>query len=240
MNSRIPVSHWLLNRPVAHRGLWDETVPENSLVSYERACAAGYPIEIDVHLTRDGEIVILHDDDLKRLCGVEGLVADKTLAELKQLRLLGSEETVPLLSEALKAVRGRVPFLIEIKGDANRGLEEKLVSMLRAYRGEFAIQSFNPFILKKIRKLAPDFLRGILATWYYPAMPKWKQAFLRSLKSCMFAKPDFVSYDVNHLPNKYVAAKKLPLLCWTVRSVPAQRKAKSLGGNIIFENFIPE
>lgn len=241
IRSRIPASHWLRTVPVAHRGLWNESVPENSLTAYERAIRAGYPIEIDVHMTLDGALVILHDDDLSRLCSVPGLVREKTSAQLRELTLLGTDEKIPFLKDVLDLVAGRVPLLIEIKDHPNIGpLEEKLVTMLRRYRGDFAIQSFHPFILRRIRKLAPEFLRGLLATWYYPAMPKWKQSLLRTLRSRVFCQPDFVSYDIGHLPNKYATAKRFPLLCWTVRDIATQRKAKSLGANIIFENFIPE
>ena len=239
--SRIPETHWLRTTPIAHRGLWDETVPENSLTSYRRAIEAGFPIEIDVHLTTDGKIVVAHDDDFSRLCGVQKPVRECSSQEIRTFRLLGTEEPVPFLDETLALVDGKVPLLIEIKDHPDPGpLEEALVRMLRNYRGAFAIQSFNPFLLKRIKRLAPEFLRGLLATWYYPAMPKWKQAFLHSLRSRIFCQPDFISYDIVHLPNRFVRPKRTPLLCWTVRDVATQRKAKSVGGNIIFENFLPE
>ena len=112
----------------AHRGLHsrDKSIPENSLAAFERAASAGYGMELDVQLSRDGEVVVFHDDDLKRVCGVEAKVADLTLEELRKLRLCGTEETIPLFSEVLKCVRGRGALIVELKnGKRNKELCEK-------------------------------------------------------------------------------------------------------------------
>ena len=85
----------------AHRGLHGPGVPENSLAAFRRAAEAGYGAELDVHLTRDGRLVVIHDGDLERMCGVPGRVAEKTAEELAALRLAGSEEHIPLLEEVL-------------------------------------------------------------------------------------------------------------------------------------------
>ena len=77
----------------AHRGLHsrDKSVPENSLEAFELASRAGYGIELDVQLSKDGQVVVFHDDDLKRVCGVDCRVDEKTYAELTELRLCGTE-----------------------------------------------------------------------------------------------------------------------------------------------------
>lgn len=82
-----------------------------------RAAEAGYGAELDVHLTRDGRLVVIHDGDLERMCGVPGRVAEKTAEELAALRLAGSEEHIPLLEEVLPLFAGRAPLVVELKTD---------------------------------------------------------------------------------------------------------------------------
>ena len=71
----------------AHRGLWNGERPENSLAAFRAATEQGFGIEMDVHLTKDGQLVVFHDDSLQRMCGTEGIITERTLAELKELRL---------------------------------------------------------------------------------------------------------------------------------------------------------
>ena len=113
----------------AHRGLHtrDRAVPENSLEAFRLAARAGYGIELDVRLTRDGQVVVFHDNDLKRLCGVDKRVDELDWAELQKLKLCGSEEGIPLFSDALDVIRGRGPLIVELKnGPRNRELCEKI------------------------------------------------------------------------------------------------------------------
>ena len=69
---------WLFDRPIAHRGLHDEQYPENSMPAYEQAIAHDFNIEIDVHVSKDGEVVVFHDDNLKRVCASTPCVASTT------------------------------------------------------------------------------------------------------------------------------------------------------------------
>ena len=96
MKGRIEEGHFLVARPIAHRGLHGNGVPENSAAAYIKAIEAGYPIEMDVQLTKDLQVVCFHDDDLKRMTGVDSLIYDKTYAELKELRLAGTDERIML------------------------------------------------------------------------------------------------------------------------------------------------
>ena len=107
---------WLFDRPIAHRGLHDEQYPENSMPAYEQAIAHNFNIEIDVHVSKDGEVVVFHDDNLKRVCGVDKLVKDCTVKELKSYPLANSEYVIPTFKEFLALVDGKVGILCEIKG----------------------------------------------------------------------------------------------------------------------------
>ena len=76
-------------RPYAHRGLWGEGIPENSLAAFRRAAEHGFAIELDVQLSRDGEVMVFHDYTLDRVCGKAGRPCDFTAAELSQISLSG-------------------------------------------------------------------------------------------------------------------------------------------------------
>ena len=114
---RKPADERLL-RPYAHRGLHGDGVPENSLEAFRLACEAGYGIELDVQTARDGTVVVFHDYNLSRMTGKDALLSELDLSELKSLRLYGTQESIPTLREVLDLVDGRVPILVELKGES--------------------------------------------------------------------------------------------------------------------------
>ena len=153
-----------LYRNYAHRGLHTEdgTVPENSLPAFRAAAEAGYAVEMDVHLTADDQLVVFHDDTLERMCGVPGVIDDFTLAELRVLRLGDTDCVIPTFAEALEALGGRVPLLLEVKrGHNNRRLCALTLAALRTYGGPYCVESFDPTIVAWFRRNAPDILRAI-------------------------------------------------------------------------------
>ena len=146
----------------AHRGLHGDGAEENTLEAFERACCAGYGIELDVQLSRDGEVVVFHDDSLRRMTGDARRVDQLDWAQLRALRV-GAGGRIPLLSEVLAQVDGRVPLLVELKnGRRNRALCAATLAQLREYRGAYMIESFNPLMLRWFRRRAPEVLRGQL------------------------------------------------------------------------------
>ncbi len=235
---RITENSWLLSKPIAHRGLWDEKAPENSISSYKKAIEFGYPIEIDVFLTSDGHLVSFHDDYLARMTGEKGLIYNKTLAELKSLRLNGTLEKIPTLDEVLELCENKAPLLIEIKNQPNKLVVDKLVARLKKYKGEFAVFSFNPLYMKKVKKLAPEFIRGILADTFNLDKSRLVRYIVKKMPlNCIF-KPDFIAINYKSLPLKFKKTKNKPTLAWTVID---QKTADSVTpyANIIFEKFIP-
>ena len=155
-----------LCRNYAHRGLHTEdgSVPENSLPAFRAAAEAGYAVEMDVHLTADDQLVVFHDDTLERMCGVQGVIDDFTLAELRALRLGKTDCVIPTFAEALEALGGRVPLLLEVKrGHDNRRLCALTLEALRTYTGPYCVESFDPTIVAWFRRNAPDILRGQLS-----------------------------------------------------------------------------
>lgn len=91
--------------------------PENSLPAFRRALERGYGVELDVHLTGDGRLAVIHDKNLKRTAGVDAEVSGLSAAELKAFQLEGTGETIPLLEEVLPMFQGGPPLLVELKAD---------------------------------------------------------------------------------------------------------------------------
>ncbi len=237
---RIAKNSWLLTKPIAHRGLWNENIVENSLTAYKNAADNGYPIEIDVFVTTDGKLVSFHDDSLKRMTGEIGLVYNKTLAQLKALKLNGTNEKIPTLDEVLEICENKTPLLIEIKNQPNKKVVDMLIDRLKKYKGEFAIQSFNPLYIKRVKKLAPEFIRGILADTFNLDKSRLVRWIVRKMPLNCFCKPDFISINYNSLPLKTSKIKDRPVIAWTVTNQQTANKIKPYSSNIIFEHFIPE
>ena len=236
---------WLLSRPVAHRGLHDPRagVPENSLLAFRLAIEAGYPIELDVRLLKDGQIVVFHDDSLQRLTGRPRNIEKCRLADLADLRLLATSERIPTLDEVLELVAGRTPLLIETKNTRtkDRRLEQALAQRLDGYTGPVAVQSFNPYSMEWFAGNRPAITRGHLSGDFRDRpLPWYRRLPLAHLMLTRWSRPHFINYDVRCLPQWAVTNKKrlgLPVLGWTVRSLEEARQAKAWCDNIVFEGF---
>ena len=235
---------WLVEYPIAHRGLHTDEMPENSLGAFQNAIDNGYPIELDVHLTCDGTVVVFHDDSLARVTNKDGYVKKLTKDTLKDYSVFGTKYTIPTFKEVLDLVDGQVPILIEVKNTGKVGeLESALLKILKDYTGEYAIQSFNPYVLEWFKKNAPQIARGQLAGYFKGEKLSFikKFALKRMLLNKKISCPDFISYDARNVPNRFVNKyKNLPLLVWCVRSQDEYLKKVKYCDNIIFENFEPK
>lgn len=237
----------VLRTDYAHRGLHDETAPENSRAAFSAAIAEGYGIEMDVRLTADKIPVVFHDDSLARVCGIEGKVSAMTLEELRTARLGNSEEGIPTFAEFLTLVSGQVPLLIEIKGeDSNTEVCEKIADLLDNYDGLFSVQSFNPLYLSWFKQNRPGFLRGLLYSNFVrsnPEMSAVRKYALTWMLLNFLARPDFVAYHHEYphgLPLMLCRdVFNIPCLTWTVRSNEAASKCHP-AASIIFEHFRPD
>lgn len=231
---------WITTRPIAHRGLHrGRAVPENSLLAFEMAIAQRHPIELDIQLLADGELAVFHDKTLDRLTGRPGKIADQTLATLPTFRLYDTDQHIPSLAEALALIQGQVPVLIEIKNEGRVGrLERSLLKTLADYRGEFAVQSFNPLSLQWFKRHAPHIIRGQLSS----GLRAGPVAIAHSnLLFNWASQPHFIAYDLRSLPKLSTTVAKntfnLPLVTWTVRNPTDQAKAQTYADNYIFDAF---
>lgn len=230
----------------AHRGLHGDGVPENSLGAFEAACSQGYGIELDVQLSKDGKVVVFHDDTLLRMTGDARRVDDVDYSEMQTLSLNG-KGYIPTFDEVLRLVGGKVPLLVEIKnGKRNEELCRKVRDRLRDYKGAYVVESFNPLIVAWMRKNAPEIIRGQLVgprKSYKGTVGAVAGIALSGLFLNFKAKPDFIAYDANAkgfiTPHIQRMLFKVPMAAWTVREKGKCDACLNAGEMPIFENFNP-
>lgn len=232
-------------RNIAHRGLHDEEIPENTIAAFEEAAENGYGVELDVHLTADRRVVVYHDDVLERLCGDTGNIHDMTWSELKRLRINGTEHRIPLLSEALNTINGRVPIVVELKrGPYNRELCEQTLTLLRCYDGPVCIESFDPFIVRWFRLNAPEILRGQLICSprelraAAPTVPSAAAFVVGSGLTSFISRPQFIAHSVERKSIFVMLTELLGAMrvCWTARD----ESHESGNDVVIFEGYRPQ
>jgi len=236
---------WLTEKPIAHRGLYttNSVRPENSLAAFRAAADRGFAIELDVQVTSDGQLVVLHDRKLERMTGDPREVSKVPAAEVTALRFLGSTETVPTLAQVFDVVGGRVPIFIEVK---NRGeevgrLEDEVASQAAsaAATTHVAIVSFNPRSLARIAEKAPSVPRGQSSgNFQGDGLSFVTRAILGRLLMNWKSRPDFISYELDGLPSFGTWLQKCrgrPLIVWTARTQDQYERARKLGDNVMFE-----
>ena len=234
----------------AHRGYHDKPqIPENSLPAFRRAIKHGWGAELDVHLLKDGTLAVFHDSDLFRCTGVHGRIEELTLAELKALRLEGTDEQVPLFDEVLALFEDAAPLIIELKSaNGNHyALTKAVCERLDTYRGDFCIESFDPFCVLDVKKLRPGICRGQLSMDFGKdpsGLPFYKRVIASNMLLNFLTRPDFIAY-------RFEDRKTLaPALCrrfwgiqevsWTLRTKKDLQAAEQAGAIGIFERFDPD
>lgn len=243
-----PDASFLMNRHYAHRGLHDNQsdAPENSMAAFRKAVDAGYGIELDVQLTKDRIPVVFHDESLNRVCGVSGNVRDYTFEELQSFRLLSSDEHIPLFSDVLALVGGRVPLIVEIKiHESVNEVCPKVDALLSGYAGPYCIESFHPFAVKWYRVHRPQVVRGQLSSDFNTANHKetFSELLVHHLLTNALARPDFIAYCHTHKrnPSRLLCSRLFRALsvAWTIRSQEQLDASKNDFDLFIFEQFIP-
>lgn len=241
-----------LHLPIAHRALHNRRAgrPENSPGAIRAAVAAGYAIEIDLQLSRDGQAMVFHDEKLDRLTQETGLVRDRGAAELGQITLRDCAEAIPTLPQVLDMIAGQVPLLIEIKdqtdvmGETDGRLEAATAAALARYQGPVAVMSFNPHSMAHMARLAPKIARGLTTSAYgakdWAPVPAARCDELREIPDFDRVGCCFISHEAADLGSPRVAelkAKGAAILCWTIRSPAEETAARKVAQNVTFENY---
>lgn len=231
----------------AHRGFFNEECPENSIKAFQRAIDYGYGIELDVQMTKDEQLVVFHDQSLKRMCKINSELIHLTFEQLLQYPLKQSQQRIPLLKEVLQLVNGQVPLIIEIKkeGDPIRTLKETLV-LLDMYPGMYVIESFHPGVVYWLKKNRPEIIRGQLSENHYKNenLPWILRFVLTNFLTIGFTKPDFIAMDI-HCQNFFTyrimnALFRFKKVGWTIRSEEEYVFQKHRMDCIIFDSMNPK
>lgn len=243
---------WLREgRLIAHRGLHNEALPENTLGAFRHAAEMGLPIELDLQMTFDSQVVVFHDRDTLRLTGQKYAVTKNKLSTLQELEVKNSGLPMPTFEEVLRTVNGEVPLLIEVKPAKIRTAERaaQTAHLLSTYPGQFAVQSFDPRIVKWFKKNTPYPTGLIVGRYKDPSTPPelrqvLQDFWLRNAKDMKNGyRPDFIAHDFKLLSpgisDHFRIKKNLPLLTWTVKEKRQLGMAGALADGCIFEGFLP-
>lgn len=237
----------LYGKNCARRGLYtkNQEIPENSLAAFGNAVKHGYGIELDITLSSDGDIVVFRDDDLFRMCGINGCIEDFTTEQLQNMRLKGTEETIPLFTEVLPIVKGKTPLIVTLnKCRTNDILCQKTLDVLTSYNGNFCIESFEPTIVAWFYKNAPDILRGQLATFQsgYATHSPVKKFVLTNTLLNFKSRPQFIGYIAGRRSLGVYIAQMLGAIkvVWAVSDNHAHKSVEEHNDCVIFEHYLPQ
>ena len=224
----------------AHRGLYNHgtNIPENSMMAFRKSKHLGYGCELDVQCTKDGKLVVFHDDNCLRMTGFDGVVENMTYAELSSLRLNNTDECIPLFKDVLDLELKEL--VIEIKSTK---LHRKVVSAtlkeLKTYRGKYSICSFDPLILLELKRQAPMIHRGLIIE------KSSHQSFIKSLVLDYallngFIRPDYISMNYKDINFIYRLFRILGgrTLVWTVKDIGIEHDLQPMVDGVIFENYL--
>ncbi len=236
------------NRCFAHRGQFsaDQSVPENSLPAFAAAVEAGYGVELDVQLTKDKKVVVFHDDGLKRACGKDARVDAYTYKELLSMTLFQTKERIPLFTEVLETIGGKIPVIVELKSGGDwKTLCEKTLELLNAYQGDYCVESFDPRLVRWFYAHAPAILRGQLseaARYSRKGLPLYQSIMLSRLLTNILAHPQFIAYRIGPkcLSVRISEAMGAMRVAWTAFPEDDHARLTRRNDAIIFERYRPE
>jgi len=231
----------------AHRGLYseDQTLPENSCAAFAAARREGYGVELDVQLSKDNKVVVFHDNDLNRACGIDAPLRSMEWKELSKTTLFGTDECIPLLSDVLELLDDS-PVIVELKstGSDIKILCNEVHIILQNIGFNYCIESFDPRIIKWFRKNAPHILRGQLSNppEMMNGVSKISAFVLGKLLLNFISRPHFIAYSNTRLPFfvKLCKALKPINVIWTLKPGDDIEKCEKENATIIFEHYKPQ
>ena len=239
---------WLVERPIAHRGLHNKAggIWENTEQAFEGAIKGHYAIECDLQISANGEAMVFHDETLQRLTGESGLVRERTAKQLQKLAIGDAKDRMQRLGELLEQVDGKVTLVIELKSqwDGNIDLAQKTLQVLESYQGPYALMSFDPDLMAAVAAISPHAVRGITADRTvdacYSGLPLARRIAMRNFEHLATTRPHFVSYYFRDMP--FPAIQRIrsaghPVISWTIRNQQQESLARRRSDQITFEDY---
>jgi glycerophosphoryl diester phosphodiesterase len=241
---------WLTARPIAHRGLHarEKGVVENTLGAARAAIAGRYAIECDIQRSRDGEAMVFHDATLERLTLAEGRFDSRDAREIGRIAYKDNDEQIVSLAAFLAEVAGRVPVVVELKGDFDGDLRlaDRAIAVVADYPGPVALKCFDSDPLAHLRAKGVTCPLGLVAEAAYApaAWPELSESRRESLiwwSDYPAVAPDFLSWNALDLPHAVPMLCReglgMPVMTWTVRSEAERVRVAPWADQIIFEGF---
>lgn len=192
------------------------------MAAFRAALDIGAGIECDVRLSSDGQVMVFHDHDLRRMCASALAVESARADILAGQKLFDSDQQIPRLAELLALVAGRVPILIEVKcrGGNAAQITQAVARQVRDYAGPVGVMSFEPSVGKWLARHAPEIRRGLVISERASLIDRWR---------CIRAsRPQFLAVDVGALARRWVARERCKrwIYSWTIRSAADRQTAE--------------
>lgn len=225
----------------AHRGLYNHgtNIPENSMMAFRKSKHLGYGCELDVQCTKDGKVVVFHDDNCYRMTGYDGIVEAMNYSDLCLLKLKNTEESIPLFKDVLDL--DLKELVIEIKSTKlRRKVVSAVLKELKTYHGKYSICSFDPLILLELKRQAPMIHRGLIIE-----KSNTKSFFMNLVLDYAllngFIRPDYISMNYKDINIIFRLFRLLGgrTLVWTVKDISVEHDLQNLIDGVIFENYLP-
>ena len=229
------------NKLIAHRGLHDKDTPENSMGALKKTLEKDIAIEFDVHLLKDNKIVVFHDNNLKRMTGIDKKINELSYDEIKDIKLANSDEKIPLLEDVLKLVNGKVLLDIELKCDHEKyKLEDALIDVLKDYTGKIVLKSFDYKTVKYLKKKTSYKVGLLIKNLEGKNINKVDRYLLKSNLFLKYIKPDFIACDYRILDYKNIKRfrTKNPIFTWTIKDKNILEQVKDKADYYLVENII--
>ncbi len=226
----------------AHRGLHGDGIPENSMAAFQAALEAGYGVELDVHLLKDGGLGIMHDWNLERTTGAQGTMEDLTTQELQNYHLGGTQETIPSFQQVLDLFQGKAPLIVELKPTMRNyaQLAQTVCDVLDHYDGPYCLESFDPRCVRWLRKNRPELIRGQLSEDFLRKknnpLPWILKFILTYFLENFWIRPDFIACE---FANRNTWNSRFIRKCWHVQGVTWTLKSQEEYDQAVQEGFIP-
>lgn len=228
---------WLKKGVIYHRGKHGNGVKENTMEAFMGAIEDNLAIELDVRLTKDNQVVVFHDDNLKRMFDIDRNVDDISYDELCKI----TDNKVPLFEDVLSLVDNKVGLMVEVKSVKVGKLEEEVYRILKEYKGRYVIISFNPFTLRYFRKKDPLIIRGQLSYNYKDSKYNcFEKLMLRRMWLNIFSKPHFISYGIDGLDYKFIGRirkKGYFITGWTYKNEENKETLSKFYDNMVVEDL---
>lgn len=223
----------LLLQGIAHRGLWNENYTENGMRAFLNAKEHNIAFELDVHLTKDNDLIVCHDSDLIRTTGKAGIIENLTVSEIKENYRLNDGEQISTLREVFEAIKEKVPVVVELKvynrnykALAKRVKEE--LNFIKDKRNILLI-SFDPRALTPFKK--SGFMRQLLVVhdgkheYTYLTRHLFESV---DLDQRFLSEPKYQKYGKSHFIN-----------CWTIETEEQLKSVIPYCDTVTFQHLSP-